>query len=422
MSKRSLAEWLAWQETLNPVEIDLGLDRVRAVADKLSLQQPDRGVFFVAGTNGKGSVVAALNSLLGAAGLSVGTYTSPHLLRYNERVCINNEPVTDGILVKAFEAIDAVRGDHSLTYFEYGTLAAFLILSESNLDAWVVEVGLGGRLDATNVLEPDVSLITTIALDHEAWLGNTVEAIAREKAGIMRAGKPVLYGDPTACPTIVEEAQRYGASLLTQGDDFGFSAGDSDWTFNGCSGRIEGLSLPVGASVVQLQNRSLALAAVEQVRPAILQNHQLVRRALNAPLPPGRFHQVVRGEHEWILDVGHNPQAIAVLAENLAGLPDAPLTVVMGMLEDKQAEAAAKTLAGCANRWIVVTTGGGRGQSAENLAARLAAVGIQDVTPVAASSDAFEIAEAITPAGGRILVCGSFFIVGPALGWLTIDN
>jgi len=421
MSKRSLAEWLQWQETLNPVEIDLGLERVRAVADVLGLCQPENGVFLVAGTNGKGSVVAALDALLLAAGLQVGTYTSPHLQRYNERICINGAPVSDDRLVAAFEAVEACRGEHSLTYFEYGTLAALWLFSAAGLDAWVIEVGLGGRLDATNIVDPDISLITTIALDHEAWLGDSIEAIAVEKAGIMRAGKPVLFGDPAGCATIVSEAERLGARLLLQGEDFGFAATAVDWDYESKRQGIAGLTLPPGDPLVQLQNRSLALAAVELLRPEVLADTVAVQEALSAPLPPGRFQSVSRNGRDWVLDVGHNPQAIAALASNLSSLPDKPLTIVLGMLEDKQAEAAARLLAPLAQCWVLTDVGGSRGQSARELAERLSLASIENVHIAAESSEAFRLAEELTPASGRVLVCGSFFIVGPALEWLTID-
>ena len=213
MSRETLSDWLTWQESVNPAEIELGLERIRCVARHLPIKAPEGRVFTVAGTNGKGSTAAALQALLSAAGCRGGLYTSPHLVRYNERVQIAGVEATDAELIAAFECIEAVRGTAPLTFFEFGTLAAFTLFSEAHCDAWVLEIGLGGRLDAVNLIDPDVSLITTVDLDHEAWLGDTIEAIAREKAGIMRADTPAFYGDEAVPHSVVEHAAECGALL-----------------------------------------------------------------------------------------------------------------------------------------------------------------------------------------------------------------
>ncbi|MFT4590798.1 MAG: dihydrofolate synthase/folylpolyglutamate synthase [Gammaproteobacteria bacterium] len=424
MSQRSLAEWLCWQETLNPLEIDLGLDRVREVAERLNLRPPEGSVFLVAGTNGKGSVVSALHAVCHGQGLRTGTYTSPHLLRYNERVCLSGEPVADQQFVDAFEAIEAVRGELPLTYFEYGTLAAFWILSRVPVDVWIIEVGLGGRLDATNVIEPDFSLITTIDFDHQLFLGTTLAEIAREKAGVLRGAGYGFFGDPNMPATIADVADGLRANLHRQEVDFGFKIDGASWSFWGAGLQMKGLPLPLGCPQVQLQNQSLALAAIEAWRPGLLDDSAAVARALVGSIPAGRFQTLATNDAggitkalEWVLDVGHNPQALRVLAQNLDALPPRRLTAVLGMLADKDVGAIVEAFAGRVERWIVTDVSSARGQSARVLAEKLNALGIDaHIEPIHAA--AFAQAVETTPEGGRILVFGSFFVVGPAMQWL----
>ena len=424
MSQRSLAEWLCWQETLNPLEIDLGLDRVREVAERLNLRPPEGSVFLIAGTNGKGSVVSALQAVCHGQGLRTGTYTSPHLLRYNERVCLSGEPVADQQFVDAFEAIEAVRGELPLTYFEYGTLAAFWILSRVPVDVWIIEVGLGGRLDATNVIEPDFSLITTIDFDHQLFLGTTLAEIAREKAGVLRGAGYGFFGDPNMPATIADVADGLRANLHRQGVDFGFKVDAASWSFWGAGLEMKGLPLPLGCPQIQLQNQSLALAAIEAWRPGLLDDSAAVARALVGSIPAGRFQTLATNDAggitkalEWVLDVGHNPQALRVLAQNLDALPPRRLTAVLGMLADKDVGAIVEAFAGRVERWIVTDVSSARGQSARVLAEKLNALGVDaHIEPIHAA--AFAQAVETTPEGGRILVFGSFFVVGPAMQWL----
>jgi len=424
MSQRSLAEWLCWQESLNPLEIDLGLDRVRQLAEHLNLKPPEGSVFLVAGTNGKGSVVSALHAVCYGQGLKTGTYTSPHLLRYNERVCVSGKPVADQQFVDAFEAIEAVRGEIPLTYFEYGTLAAFWILSRVPVDVWIIEVGLGGRLDATNVIEPDFSLITTIDFDHQLFLGTTLAEIAREKAGIFRRAGYGFFGDPNMPATIADVADDLKADLHRQGVDFGFKLDAASWSFWSAGVEMKGLPLPVGCPQVQLQNQSLVLAAIEAWRPGLLDDSAAVARALADSIPAGRFHRLatdeaggVRKNLEWVLDVGHNPQALRALIESMNGLPPCSLTAVLGMLADKDVGAIVEAFAGRVDRWIVTDVSSVRGQSASALSEKLNALGVDAyIEPIHAA--AFAQAVETTPEGGRILVFGSFFVVGPAMQWL----
>jgi dihydrofolate synthase/folylpolyglutamate synthase len=414
MTRKSLSEWLVWQESVNPAEIELGLDRVRAVARRLELHPPAGRVFTVAGTNGKGSCAAALEALLQSSALTTGLYTSPHLIRYNERVRINNQMVDDALLVDAFERIEAVRGDELLTFFEFGTLAALLIFSDRRCDTWILEVGLGGRLDATNVIDADVAVITTVDLDHQDWLGDTVEQIAAEKAGIMRPGKPAFYGDESPPACIREHAQKTGALLGCSGEAYSYTLGPDTWAWQGREVLLEMLPWPSGCANEQIQNQALALAAIESCEPAFLSEPDRVRETLSNLQLAGRFHEYTDDYH-WVLDVAHNPQAAAALGVRLRQLDSRPTTIVVGMLADKQAEQFAQALAGLADCWLVCSVSAARGSTAGELAERLRGVLDEPVEIAGQVTDALEQARGSTPEGGRIIVCGSFLVVGPAL-------
>jgi dihydrofolate synthase/folylpolyglutamate synthase len=416
---RSLSDWLAWQETLNPAEIDLGLDRVRKVAARLDLKPPRGRVFIVGGTNGKGTTAAAVEALLRAQGLHTGLYTSPHLIRYNERICIDAQPVDDAMLVAAFERIEAARGDTPLTFFEFGTLAALQIFGGANLDAWVLEVGLGGRLDAVNIVDADVALLTTVALDHEEWLGDNVEAIGLEKAGIMRAGRPACFGDTAMPASVGAEAARIGASLKRCGRDYFVTEEQGAWAWRGATRQIDGLRLPGAGAEEYIRNYALALAGVEAAAPELLADHDRVKTALANVSLPGRL-QELQDEHHWVLDVAHNTQAALLLREHLRGLPELPTTFVLGMLGDKRATEFVACLDELADVWLVCTVEAARGRSAEQLARDLRGTAHHPVLPFDNVVTALAAARERTPVGGRIVVCGSFYVVGPALDWLGL--
>lgn len=419
MRRNTLADWLRWQESLSPHEIDLGLDRVRIVAERLTLERPAGNVFTIGGTNGKGSTASFLERLISANGRCTGLYTSPHLVRYNERICVNGAPVDDRRLVEAFEVVESARGDVPLTYFEFGTLAALVIFSRARTDVWILEVGLGGRLDAVNVINPDFSLITTVALDHQEWLGQTIDAIASEKAGIMRSEAAAFYGDQPGLTIIEARAAELGTSLRVFGREFGYAADPNTWTWRGESERVADLPYPEISDDAQLRNISLALAAAEACDPQLL-NRSAVVNALQAARPSGRF-QIVERAHQWILDVAHNPQAADLLCERLGALQkSSEMTAVIGMLADKEVGSFAMKLAGQVDRWVVCSVEDSRAVSGETLAARIEAVGEQSVSICGTPDEAFEIAARSTAVGGRILVCGSFRIVGPALRWLEL--
>ncbi len=420
MIQRSLSDWLAWQETLNPREIDLGLERVRLVADRLSLNRPTTGLITVGGTNGKGSTVSFIEQVCAANGLHTAAYTSPHLVRYNERMRLDGRDVDDTWLLKQFAAIDELRGETPLTYFEFGTLAALRGFSNAQVDVWILEVGLGGRLDAVNVIEPDVSVVTTIGLDHQDWLGDTIDEIAAEKAGILRLGRPAFYGDDPVPDGFRRIADEIGADWSCLGVDFGYTAVDQgSWTWRGLTMTLEDLPRPPMADAAQLRNMSLALVAVEACDPQLLKR-TAIDAALAAPRPPARF-QVIDRDRQWIVDVAHNPQAAAVLRRRLLALERPPsMTVVIGLLADKPVAAFVTELADLTDRWVVCAFEGPRGRDATEFAAAISRAGGQNVTVAATPEKAFAMAEVGSGPGARILVTGSFHIAGPALSWLGL--
>jgi len=423
MVGKSLAEWLQWQETLNPAEIDLSLERIQELVVRLNIQPPQGRVFTVAGTNGKGSTSAVIAGVLRQGGLRVGVYSSPHLLKYNERIVIDGVPVSDADLVNAFERIESRREDIQLTYFEYGTLAAWLLFEEANCDVWVQEIGLGGRLDAVNAIDPDFGVITTIGLDHQDWLGDSIEAIAAEKAGIMRPGMPVFYGDAPVPENIRRIAAETGAHLNCLNDDFGFELREQGWSWRGAELKLSDLALPCPGSAAQLRNISVALAALEAFDANLLRGAKTDERLVGLLQLPGRFqvYQDSYNGHEWILDVAHNAQAADALKEALGQLTKRNTTVVLGMLADKNVTDFVGELTDIADQWVVCRLDPPRGLEAEPLAELVRSAGGRNVR--IAENGPFEAcaqAREITPTEGRILVCGSFRVVGPAIDWLGL--
>jgi dihydrofolate synthase/folylpolyglutamate synthase len=420
MSRRSVADWLRWQESLHTHRIALGLERVREVALRLGSLQAPGPVFTVAGTNGKGSTVALLEAFLRQAGLRPGVYTSPHLVRYHERIRSGGREVDDTALLAAFERVEAARGATALTFFEFGTLAALEVFRAQGCDAWVLEVGMGGRLDAVNVVDADYALITTVDLDHQEFLGDTIEEIAAEKAGIMRSGRAAFYGDWPAPDAVRRAAEATGARLHCLGELYDFTPSTPTWSWRGQATTLDGLAWPRAASLAQLRNASLVLAVLEQYRPVLLGDVAAVNGIISTVRPPGRFQLVAR-EHEWILDVAHNPQAAVTLRAQLDALPPAPeTTVVIGILGDKNLDGLVAELEPLATRWVCCTVEDARARAAGAIARRLRERGMRDVSEADDPASACVLARARTPVGGRILVCGSFRVVGPALEWLGI--
>lgn len=412
----TLAEWLAYLETLHPKTIALGLDRVESVASRLNVK-PVCPVITVAGTNGKGSTCALLEQMLLADGYRVAMYTSPHLLRYNERVRIDGVEASDAALRDAFAAVEAVRAGTPLTYFEFGTLGALWLFARQKLDALILEVGLGGRLDAVNVVDPDVAVVTTVAIDHVDYLGATREDIGHEKAGIFRPAKPAICADPNPPSSLIAHAAAIGATLVRIGRDYGYTAQSAQWDYWGPGGARHGLPYPALRGNYQLANASTALCAADALRDRIPLSMGAVRAALVGIEWPGRF-QVLPGRPVTVLDVAHNPQAAHAFADNLGGMGFHPRTIaVFGIMSDKDIDAVIAPLIPRVDRWEVATLPPPRGSSAEALRQRLQDAGVapgavrEHVDPAAAYRAAREeAAEA-----DRIIVFGSFLTVAAVL-------
>ena len=415
---KDLAGWLAYIEQQHPQSIALGLERVGRVRDAICLA-PAVPVITVAGTNGKGSTCAMLEAILAAAGYRVGLYTSPHLLRYNERVRIGGREAGDGALVSAFARVEAARtgtgDDIQLTYFEFGTLAALDLFRRSAVDVMVLEVGMGGRLDAVNAIDADCAIVTSIGMDHMDYLGVTLEAIGHEKAGIFRTGKPAVLADPKAPASVLAHAQAIGARLLRIGQEFGYDRENDQWSFWGPAGRKAGLPYPALRGGIQLQNASAALAALETLRECLPVSLRDLRRGLAGVELPGRF-QLLPGRPALVLDVGHNPQAAAVLAENLSDMgPCSGTSAVFGMLRDKDIAGVVKLLAPHIDRWFVCTLPPPRGAQASELAQALRQAGVDAVREFENPATAYAAACSGAAENDRIVVFGSFHTVADVI-------
>jgi dihydrofolate synthase/folylpolyglutamate synthase len=417
---RGLEDWLRHLEALDPARMEFGLERVRAVLGRLAVAPPPGRVFTIAGTNGKGSTAGMLDRCLRAAGLRTGRYTSPHLRRYPERVHLAGREIDAPPLCAAFADVAAAAGDTPLTYFEFGTLAALRAFTVARCDAWVLEVGLGGRLDAVNAVDPDFSLITTIGLDHQEYLGDTIEAIAAEKAGILRAGRPGFYGDSPVPQAIAARAASLRTPLALQDRDFGYSPGAGQWSWWCAGQRCDSIPAIAGWTATQYRNASLTLAALAAFDPAAVPAGAPLAQLLVEGMPPGRFQRCQHAGHEWVLDVAHNPQAAAALRAQLATLPPADTTIVTALLADKAVAGFAAELAPVAKRWLVCALTGSRASTETRLLHELAEAGIRHARAAGTPAVAFAQAQASTPPGGRIVVCGSFRLVGPALDWLGL--
>lgn len=411
----SLKGWLAYIEGLHTRPIALGLERVSLIRDALSAQT-SAVVITVGGTNGKGSTCAMLEAILLAAGYKVGVYSSPHLLHYNERVRINRTDATDEQLCASFAIVETVRGEVPLTYFEFGTLAAWWLFCQEKLDVIILEVGLGGRLDAVNVFDPDCAIVTSVAMDHMDYLGDTREKIGFEKAGIFRNDKPAICGDPQPPESLVAWAEEIGARLLVQGTDFGYANEKQQWKFIGQRISRPGLAFPALRGGAQLLNASTVLAALETLEDRLPVQMQAVREGLASVALPGRF-QVLPGRPSVILDVAHNPQATSALAETLGAMSGYLDTwAVCGMLSDKDLEGNLRNLLPRVNHWLLCDLPGPRGTRASDLMTRLRNVGAKGrIELFADPHSAFISARSRAGEGDRIVVFGSFLTVADVM-------
>jgi dihydrofolate synthase / folylpolyglutamate synthase len=417
---RSLDQWLAYQTRVHPQSIDLGLDRLSLVLQRLQWRQPHIPVITVGGTNGKGSVSAYCTAILNAAGYRIGTFTSPHLRDYRERIRIHDAFASAEELICAFEKIEAARAEVALTFFEFNTLAALLLFQSADLDALVLEIGMGGRLDAVNVVDPDVAVITSIGLDHQEYLGNTIEAIAREKAGILRKDIVGVIGGREPSPVLESVAQAIGAPLKRLAIEYNYIIEGSGWRYRGTRWDLPLLPAPALLGDIQFANAAAAIAALEEIDPPLNVSSAAIAQGLTEARLVARFQVIepATASATWILDVAHNPDAARVLARNLSASPIAGKTLaVCGILADKDAKAIAAILSPSIDAWWCASIEGERGRSGENLAkeVRTLAATVYATDSVAAACAG---AAAAASRGDRIVVFGSFHTVGPALDWL----
>ncbi|MCW8944295.1 MAG: bifunctional tetrahydrofolate synthase/dihydrofolate synthase [Sedimenticola sp.] len=422
MRFNNLEDWLEWQSTLHPKEIELGLDRVHQVWESLASPSLNCKVITVAGTNGKGSCVAFLDAILRAASYRVGCYTSPHLIRYNERIVIDGEPASDERICQAFEAVDQARGEIPLTYFEFGTLAALYIFASAGLDVALLEVGLGGRLDAVNIIDPDVALISTVDIDHTDWLGSTREQIAIEKAGIMRAGKPAIFAGTDMPASLSQAAEEKDATLLVAGIDYTWRTQEQGWDWRHASHPRHSLPIPNMRGRFQLQNASAALMALECLRLELPLDQRAVRYGLQEAQLPGRY-QVVGRDPVMILDVAHNAQAATALADNLGDMFCQGQTVaIFSMLADKQIAEVVKIMSPRIDQWYLYPINTPRAATLNELEGILEAQGIEADKRHRFESvrAALNSAQATTGEGDRVVVFGSFYAVGDVMS--SIDK
>ena len=412
----SLADWLAYQERTHPNAIELGLERTRVVAQRLGLLPAQPVTLTVAGTNGKGSSVTLAADIYRAAGYRVGRFTSPHLLRYNERVAIDGVEASDQALCRAFAAIEVARAEIPLTYFEFGTLAALWLFHQAAVDVQVLEVGLGGRLDAVNIVDADCALVTNIGLDHTDWLGPDRDSIGFEKAGIMRAGKPAVYVEAAAPQRLLNHAAAVGAPLALLGRDFSFSRNaDGSWDWKGGPAAYTALPAPALAGEAQYRNAAGVLAALAALQPRLAVIEAAIRAALSVLVLPGRYQRL----GNTILDVAHNVESAEVLADNLRGeLAPGKTWLVLGMLADKPVEQVCAVLAPLVQGAVFGGLPPPRGLDAKALQQRAATTGLKGQA-VDGIADAYRMAQSLAGPDDRILVCGSFLTVAAVASLLS---
>ncbi len=422
-SSASLAHWLQWLEKLSPYEIELGLDRISRVLERLALPRPSR-VLTVGGTNGKGSAVAMLEALLKTGGIRIGSYTSPHVLHYCERIRIGGKPVSEASIVATFERIERVRDGVPLTYFEYGTLAALSVFAAHGVDSVVLEVGLGGRLDAVNAVDADACLITNVSLDHCDWLGRDVESIGAEKAGIMRAGRPVVFGSPDPPRSIETAAARKGAELIVAGREFSRSdLRDGIWDWTGRGHSVSGLAAPGLRGEHQLDNASAVFALLEASGLKSLLQRECIDEALSPLGLPGRLQRIEARGLRWLLDGAHNPAGALALGDALPELAGpGRVFALLGVLDDKDSDSIIRALAPVVDRWVACSPDSPRAIPGDHLARQIAAAAGQPCRNAGSVEAAMQAAEADATGDDLILVAGSFYTVGQALRYLGSED
>jgi dihydrofolate synthase/folylpolyglutamate synthase len=412
----SLAGWLQWQEGLHPLTIDLGLERVAAVYDALNPQHLKPLTVTVAGTNGKGSCVAYLEAFYKAQGYRVGAYTSPHILRYNERIKIAGEPVSDAQICAAFARIESVRDQQSLSYFEFGTLAALDIFWRSELDIQILEVGLGGRLDAVNIVDPDIAIITSIGIDHVYWLGDTREAIGREKAGIFRTGTPAIVSDSEPPAAVIQTANEKNALLYCLGQQFRYRKQSSTWDWAAGNRRIGGLPEPALKGEHQYRNASAAILATELLSDRLPVSADAIRQGLATVQLAGRF-QLIAGDNPIILDVGHNPAAVQTLVDYLAAyFHGRRIHAIFAMMKDKDISGVLEIMKPVVYDWFFAPLANPRAATETAMRELFLQSAVSKVCfGYTGFADAFSAAKNQAQPDDVLLVFGSFFLVSDCL-------
>ncbi|MFZ2312086.1 MAG: bifunctional tetrahydrofolate synthase/dihydrofolate synthase [Methylobacter sp.] len=412
----SLQDWLSWQESLHPLAIDLGLERAAQVFHALNPECIKPPTITVAGTNGKGSSIAYLDAIYRAQGYRVGAYTSPHILKYNERIKIDGKPVSDELICEAFARIESVRGNTTLSYFEFGTLAALDIFWRAGLDVQLLEVGLGGRLDAVNIVEPDVSLITSICIDHVEWLGGTREAIGLEKAGIFRAATPAIVGDPKPPKSLIQSAIDKHALLYCIGKDFGYTKQASGWDWFSADKKITHLPEPGLKGEHQYRNASAVILAVTQLAKTLPVSEAAIRQGLEDVQLTGRF-QLIPGEIPVLLDVGHNPQAVRTLAEYISNMfPDRRIHAVFSMMKDKDIPGVVEIMNPVVHDWFFAPLANPRAATESVMREIFSQSSVSNVSfGFSGFAEAFSAAKNQSQKGDLLLVFGSFFLVSDCL-------
>ncbi|HET6905839.1 MAG TPA: bifunctional tetrahydrofolate synthase/dihydrofolate synthase [Rhodanobacteraceae bacterium] len=415
--QRTLSDWLDYQQRIHARGIDLGLDRVREVRQRMRAPPIARTVITVGGTNGKGSTVAFLEAMLRAGGLRVGAYTSPHILNYNERVRIDGSDARDDALVAAFERIEAARSGTPLTYFEFGTLAALDLFARANMDVALLEVGLGGRLDAVNVVDADAAIVTTVDLDHMEYLGNDRESIGREKAGIFRAGRPAIIGDADPPQSLPDEARRIGARMLRAGHEYTAEVQGDHWKWRSGETALE-LPIPALAAPSQIANAAAAIAALHALRDRAAWDPRTIAQGVRGAKVAGRLQRIADSP-QVIVDVAHNPQAARELARWLDANPVPGMTyAVFGALGDKDVAGVVRALDARIAHWHLagLEQDSPRGLPVAELAERVrAAASGASFSGHAGVQSALEAARGTAGEQDRILAFGSFFVVAAAM-------
>lgn len=413
-TQMNLSEWLSWMEQCHTAEIDLGLDRVSQVAKVLQLDLSSSTVVTIAGTNGKGSTVSYLSSIYLNAGYSVGAYTSPHFLRYNERVRLNGLEATDEQLCDAFSRIDQARGEIPLTYFEFGTLAALIIFADTKPDLVLLEVGLGGRLDAVNIIDADVAVVTTVSIDHVDWLGDDREFIGHEKSGIFRPGKPAICGDLNPPASVAAYAEKIGADLYQAGDAFHFVKNGEKWDWSGIDAKGRSLMLSdIALPSLPLQNAATALQVCPHI-PLNVTETEMTHGLVAASLTGRMQHLLVDDVNYW-LDVAHNPEAAELLAQRVSEMSGSVI-LLLGMLADKDCQRVIDFITPVAEHIYLTDLNVPRGQSGASLAGMIAPD--RDVITTGSVESAIALIKKHTKAEDNVIIAGSFYTVSDALAVL----